>query len=112
MRRELDGLPDSIDDPAQDKLACSPTTIPFEHFLERDSLITVLFGDGRLREDGIQRVEKVPADDVHAFLPSLPELDEVIHEDIVASQRTLEHHVGRRSYVRRIGLDQFCCLGE
>ena len=85
VSRELDGLPDCVDDPTQDEFASGPTSITLEHLLQRDGFVAVLLVSVGLCEYFVEGVEQVSADGAHALLSALTELDEVIDEDIVAS---------------------------
>ena len=52
------------------------------------------------------------ANDAHALPATLSELDEVVDEDVIAGERTVEHHVGGRCHVRRIRIQELCGLSS
>jgi hypothetical protein len=96
MGRELDGLIDSVDDPAQDNLSRAPASIAFHEFLEGDSFIVVV---ARLwaGKDIVDGGQQVVATGAHALWSSLAYLDEVVCEDVGVAKGTFVGAVGWRS---------------
>ena len=71
VRRELQGLPECINDPSQDDLAGGPAAVPLEQFLEGYGLLAVPLSYARLGEDIVDSVEQVSPEVAHAPGPSL-----------------------------------------
>ena len=94
-RVELEGLPDGVDDPAQDDLAGPPTAVSFEELLQGDGFVAVFLVGKRVSQDLVDRVQQVPTESRHAFAPPLAQLDEVVHEHVCGSKRALVWAVGR-----------------
>ena len=86
MRRQLDSLPDRVDDPTEEDLASGPGTVSLHHLLEGEGLTSLVLADVRSGEYLVDGVEEVPPQSPHASGAALAELDEVVDEDVGSSQ--------------------------
>ena len=99
MRRQLDSLPDRVDDPTEEDLASGPGTVSLHHLLEGEGLTSLVLADVRSGEYLVNGVEEVPPQCPHASGTALAELDEVVNKDVSGSQRLGGWTVGRRGYL-------------
>ena len=71
MRRELEGLSNRVQHPAQYDLPGGPTAVSLEEFLEGDGLNSVVLVSCWLGQHLIHSFEEVAAQGDHALSPSL-----------------------------------------
>ena len=94
MGRQLDGLPDHVNEPTQCDFAGGPAAVAFQKFLEGHSFVPVVARLG-LGEHVVDGCQQVVAESAHALGSSLPDLDEIVHKDVGVTKWALVGAVGR-----------------
>ena len=101
VRRQLYGLPDRIDYPAEDELPGAPAAVALQELLEGDRLVPVRFVGCRGGQHLVEGAEKMGPQSLESSLATLAKLNEVVDEDISVAYRSGVHLVRDGDVVAR-----------
>lgn len=99
MSGELQGLAYEVHHPTKYLFAGVEAAVAASYLLDGAGLLGLPFSVQGLRDHAVNGVQQEVAHHIHAALASLPNLDEIVDEDVGVPHRSLERSVRGRRHV-------------